>query len=79
MKPPQAQRSRVGPSVSAPGWRATPVILNSRPQLSAAAVALEGLHSPPLAGSLPFLRRNAGTSRSKRLPPEAALAFGVLR
>src|SRR5262249_37134591 len=50
------------------------------PEARAAPLALEGLHSRPLAGgSLPLRRRNAGTSRSKRLPPEAALAFGVFR
>ena len=80
IQPPQAQRNFVGPSVSAPGWSATPATLYSRPQLSQRASRSKGFTRYSLGPSPPpFLRRNAGTSRSKRLPPPAALAFGVFR
>lgn len=81
MAPPQdGQGMRVGPSVSAPGCSATPDTTYSRPQpahrASRSNAATGGYSLPP---SPPFRRRNAGTSRSNRLPPDATFAFGVLR
>ncbi len=79
--PPQAQRTRVGPSVSAPGWSATPETTYSRPhsgQRPSRSNGVTGGYSPPPSPP-PFRRRKAGTSRSNRLPPAAAFAFGVLR
>ena len=78
--PPQVQRKRAGPSVSAPGWRATPVIKYWRRhsgQRPSRSKGVTGGYSPP--PSAPLRRRNAGTSRSNRLPPDAAFALGVLR
>jgi len=79
IQPPQAQRNFVGPSVSAPGWSATPDTLYSRPQLAQRASRSKGFTRYSLLPSPLLRRRNAGTSRSKRLPPPAALALGVLR
>ncbi len=78
--PPHAQRRRAGPSVSAPGWSATPETTYSRPhsgQRPSRWNGVTGGYSPP--ASPPFRRRKAGTSRSNRLPPAAAFAFGVFR